>query len=160
MRGNYDSQNVQLKAKHLYTATFGERAGTAFDPLLRHACGFKLAKAAVDSRRHRKKIAQTKRERPSAASIPPAHFISNSEFGALTSCCFSSPENLRVTAMSRTNSGLPQHRAVRQGCPGGAKMGRFQCQSVPLSKECHARCSRIQCQSVPRETIGNCVNTL
>ena len=52
------------------------------------------------------------------------------------------------------------HRAGRGECPGGSKMGGFQCQSVSVSKQCHARCSRIQCQSVPGETIGNCANTL
>jgi hypothetical protein len=35
-------------------------------------------------------------------------------------------------------------------------MNSFQCQSVSVSKQCHARCSRIQCQLVPRETIGDC----
>ena len=33
-------------------------------------------------------------------------------------------------------------------------MGGFQCQSVSVSKRCHARCS--QCESVPGGTIGNC----
>ena len=31
------------------------------------------------------------------------------------------------------------HRAGRGECPGGSKMGGFQCQSMPLSKQCHAR---------------------
>ena len=35
-------------------------------------------------------------------------------------------------------------------------MGGFQCQSVSVSKQCHARCSGIHCRSVPGETIGNC----
>ena len=36
--GSYTSQNVQLKAKHLYMAMLGKRAGTALDPHLPSPC--------------------------------------------------------------------------------------------------------------------------
>jgi site-specific recombinase XerD len=51
MPANLTFKKVQLKAKHQYTATLGGRADTAFDPhTMRHACGFKLAAAGVDTR--------------------------------------------------------------------------------------------------------------
>jgi hypothetical protein len=51
MPANLTFKKVQLKAKHQYTATLGGRADTAFDPhMMRHACGFKLATAGVDTR--------------------------------------------------------------------------------------------------------------
>ena len=72
---------------------------------------------------------------------------------------FPRPRLRSQTTMSMT---VPQ----TQGCstsscgPGRVsrrfQMGGFRCQSVSVSKQCHARGSRIQCQSVPGETIRNC----
>ncbi len=53
------------------------------------------------------------------------------------------------------NSGLP-HIIVRAGeSVQEVPKCDFQCQSVPLSKQCHARYSRTERQSVPEDTIGD-----
>jgi hypothetical protein len=80
-------------------------------------------------------------------------------FSRKTASYFPRPRLRSQTAMSMMAPKLrvaAHHRAVWGECPGGSKMGGFQCHSVSRSKQCHVRCLRIQCQSVPGEMIVNC----